>query len=133
MGGALDDFNNRAHLVGNPNSGFHKSIAEWFNTAAFAAPAKGTDGTAGRNIMDGPGLRDVDLGLFRNFRIREGMLLQARAEASNAFNLVSLTIPSQALATTANIAQSTMSSSLFGEIRSAADMRQVQIGLRLTF
>jgi len=46
---------------------------------------------------------------------------------------VSLTIPTQALTTTANISQATMSSPLFGQIRTAAPMRQVQLGLRLTF
>jgi hypothetical protein len=115
---------------GRPQS---QVINEWFNTAAFASPALGTDGNSGRNILDGPGFRDIDLGIFRQFRIREMMALQVRAELSNAFNMVSLTIPSQALATTANVNQGVMSSPLFGQIRNAADMRQVQLGLRLTF
>jgi hypothetical protein len=128
----LDGNNNDCgNLIGNPEG--PQTVAEWFNTAAFAIPAKGADGTSGRNILDGPGLRDVDLGLFRNFKVRERMTLQARAELSNAFNLVSLTIPTQALTTTANISQATMSSPLFGQIRTAAPMRQVQLGLRLTF
>jgi len=59
--------------------------------------------------------------------------LQVRAELSNAFNMVSLTLPSQALATTANVNQGVMSSPLFGRIRNAADVRRVQPGLRLTF
>ncbi len=44
-------------------------IEQWFNTAAFAQPAVGADGTAGRNIIDGPGFRNVDLGLFRDIRL----------------------------------------------------------------
>jgi hypothetical protein len=129
--------NDRSNIVGNPylSPGRPESqvIAEWFNTAAFAAPAAGTDGNGGRNILDGPGLRNVDLGIFRQFRVREMIALQVRAELSNAFNMVSLTIPSQALATTANVNQGVMTSPLFGQIRNAADMRQVQLGLRLTF
>jgi hypothetical protein len=129
--------NDRANLVGNPVLDPHRSqeavVAEWFNTAAFAQPATGTDGTSGRNILDGPGSRDIDLGLFRNFKIRERIALQARAEFSNAFNMVSLQIPSSALATTANVNQGVLTSPLLGEIRNAAPMRQVQLGLRLTF
>jgi hypothetical protein len=63
------------------------------------APAAGTNGNGGRNILDGPGLRNIDLGIFRQFRIRERIALQVRGELSNAFDMVSLTIPSHALAT----------------------------------
>ncbi len=58
----------RANLVGNPYLDPSRSratvSAEWFNTAAFLLPPKGTDGTAGRNILDGPGNRDADVGCF---------------------------------------------------------------------
>jgi hypothetical protein len=129
--------NDRANLVGDPVLDPHRSqsavVGEWFNTLAFAAPTAGTDGNSGRNILDGPGQRDIDLGFFRVFKIRERMNLQFRAEATNAFNMVSLQIPSQALATTANVNQGVLTSALFGQIRNAAPMRQVQLGLRFTF
>ena len=63
----------------------------------------------------------------------EKMRLMFRAEMTNAFNLVSLTIPSSALATTANVNNGILTSALFGQIRNAADMRQTQAGIRLTF
>jgi hypothetical protein len=134
----LDGNNNdRANLVGNPYLDPHRSrsavVAEWFNTAAFVANPAGTDGTAGRNILDGPGYRDVDLSLTRAFRITERVRLQARAEASNAFNMVSLTLPSTALATTSNLNAGVLSSTLFGQVRNAGDMRNLQLGLRLIF
>jgi hypothetical protein len=94
----------------------------WFNTGAFNVGANGTDGTSARNLLDGPGSHTIDLGIFRDFKIHERMMLQFRAEATNAFNLVSLSAPN-----------STFSSNLFGTIRSAADMRNVQLGLRLAF
>ena len=131
------NINDRANLAGNPFLDPHRSrsavVAEWFNTAAFAPPVTGTDGDSARNLLDGPGLRDIDLALFRNFRIHERVALQARWEVSNAFNMVSLTVPSSALATTTNMSTGTLNSPLFGQIRSAADMRQMQLGLRLTF
>jgi hypothetical protein len=118
--------NDRANLVGNPWLDPNRSRADvtamWFNTAAFVGGANGVDGTAGRNILDAPGSKNVDLGIFRNFRITERMKLQARGEFTNAFNLVNLSAPTL-----------TLSSSLFGQIRNAGSMRQVQLGLRVTF
>jgi hypothetical protein len=123
----LDGNNNdRANLSGNPALNANRSRAAvtalWFTTTDFSNPAAGQDGTAGRNILDGPGNKDVDLGLFRNFRVTERIRLQVRAEGTNAFNLVSLGGPTASL-----------SSSLFGQIRTANAMRQFQMGLRLTF
>jgi hypothetical protein len=84
----------------------------------------------GWNILDGPGLRNVNLSIFRTFKIHERFQLQARGEFGNAFNLA---LASTALATTANVAPATLTSPLFGRILSANDMHQVQVGLRLTF
>ena len=118
--------NDRGNLMGNPVLDPHRGqsnvTAEWFNTAAFASPANGSDGTSARNLLTGPGTKNVDMGIFRNFKIRERMTLQARGEFTNSFNIVNLGNPT-----------ATMSSSLFGQIRSAASMRQAQLGLRLTF
>ena len=95
----------RANLVGDPFLDPGRSRNDvagmWFNTSAFALPTNGTNGTSGRNILDGPGIRNVDLGIFRNFRIREGMNLQFRSELSNAFNLVSLNNPAATLGSNA--------------------------------
>ena len=124
----LDGNNNdRANLTGNPLLDPHRSRSAvtnmWFNTGAFTGTPMGADGTAGRNIVDGPGLHNVDLGIFRNFKIVERTQLQFRAELTNAFNLVNLSNP------TANL----NSTNLFGTIRTAGEMRQVQMGLRLLF
>ena len=82
----------------------------------------GSDGALRRNNYYAPGYRDVDASLFRDFTIWQGMKLQARAEASNAFNLVSLGAPN-----------ATLSSSSAGTITSASPMREIQLGVRLTF
>jgi hypothetical protein len=101
----------------------------WFNTAAFTANGPGlgigpggADGNSPRDYLRAPGYRDVDLGLFRDFSFERGIKLQVRAEATNAFNLVSLNAP------TANLA-----SSLDGKITSAGSPRLIQLGMRLTF
>jgi Carboxypeptidase regulatory-like domain/TonB dependent receptor-like, beta-barrel len=122
--------NDRADLIGNPfldpNRPRSQVVAQWFNIAAFSKTtqaANSFDGTAGRNILDGPGLKNVDMGIFREFRVAESKRLQFRAEATNALNMVNLSAPG----TNAN------SPSTFGIISTAASMRQAQLGLRFTF
>jgi hypothetical protein len=112
----------------------NRGPAEWFNTAAFsqnaAALASGVavNGNSSRNMLRGPTFKDVDLAISRDFSLshfREGMSLQLRGDAYNVFNIVSLNPP------TGNGA--TVGSSTFGQITSASAMRQLQLGLRLTF
>jgi hypothetical protein len=118
--------NDRADLVGNPYLDPNRSRSDvtnaWLSKAAFAFPKAGADGNAGRNILDAPGSKSVDLGIFRQFRITEAMNLEFRAELTNAFNLVNLSSPN-----------SNLNSSGFGTIRTASEMRKTQLGLRLSF
>jgi hypothetical protein len=118
--------NDRADRVGDPklDGGRPREqlIEAWFNTAAFAMPALGTNGSAGRNIVDGPGSRNVDLGLFRDVPLGR-LQLQLRAEATNAFNFVNLSNPGTGLNAPAT----------FGRIRTAGEMRRIQLGARLSF
>jgi hypothetical protein len=66
--------NDRADLAGNPELDHGRPIDQliegWFNVAAFAVPVVGTDGNSGRNIIDGPGVRNVDLGIFRDIPLK---------------------------------------------------------------
>jgi hypothetical protein len=93
----------------------------WFNTAAFARPANGTDGDSGRNIVQGPGSKNVDLGLFRDFKLGRASL-QVRAEATNVFNIINWNNPN-----------ATMTSADFGKITGAGNMREIQLGAKLSF
>jgi hypothetical protein len=56
------------------------------NPAAFALPAAGTFGSLGRGIIRGPGIRNVDFSLNKNFPFGERYSIQFRAEAFNIFN-----------------------------------------------
>lgn len=118
--------NDRANITGNarldPNRSRAAVTQEWFDTNVFAEGAPGTNGNAQRNAVYGPGSKNVDLGIFRDFKIRERFTLQARGEFTNAFNLVNLNNP-----------ENTLGSEIFGQILSAQDMRQAQVGLKLTF
>jgi hypothetical protein len=117
----------RADLVGDPALDSDRPrdelIEQWFNTAAFTQPALGSDGTAGRSIIDGPGYRNVDLGVFRDFRLAGRTTFQIRGEVTNVFNIVNLQNPGTGLNAPAT----------FGKIRSARDMRRIQLGVRASF
>ena len=80
------------NAVGN-SSLSSRSAREWFNTAAFAAPAFGTYGNAGRNSLWGPNYWRLDSSVFRNFPVGEGRQFQFRAEAYNLANHVNLGMP----------------------------------------
>ena len=119
--------NDRADIVGDPALDSDRPrdelIEQWFNTAAFAQPAVGLDGSAGRSIVEGPGYRNVDLGVFRNVRLAGRTEVQFRFEATNVLNIVNLQNPGTSLNAPNN----------FGRIRSARDMRRIQLGARVSF
>lgn len=61
--------------------------SQWFNVNAFTAdvPA-GRHGNAGRNIILGPGLINLDLGIHKEFPINERSRLQFRGEFFDVTN-----------------------------------------------
>jgi hypothetical protein len=83
-------------VIGDPFSGVDHTFSaakgglQWWNSAAFAAPAPGTTGNASRNKFHGPGYGDVDLSVFKNIPVRERFTVQLRAEMFNLFNRVNL-------------------------------------------
>jgi hypothetical protein len=121
--------------TGNSQFGFDRPVVmgdpqlsnptpqEWFNTAAFQVAPKYTFGSAGRNILRGPGLATFDLSLLRRFHIRESSTLSFEAQAFNALNRVNLALP-QAIVDQAGS---------FGHIFSARAPRQIQFALRYNF
>jgi len=117
-----------------------QEVAQFLNPAAFckAGAALGAglcpgfgpnpgpyyeDGNTQRDGFTGPGLRNVNASLFRDFGIYGRVKLQMRAEANNVFNFVSLNNPGSL----------TLSSSTFGEITGAQGMRTMQFGARILF
>ena len=113
--------NDRPNLIGNPELS-NPTTLQWFNTAAFAFPAPGTFGNAGRNILEGPGFQNVNASLVKNTALTERVNLQFRAEAFNLFNHPNFNLPDNFLG-----------SPTFGRITSARDPRHIQFGLKLLF
>jgi hypothetical protein len=118
----------RADLVGNPYPPTDRPrgtlINQYFNTSAFALPALGTFGTAGRNIIFGPGLAVVNFGVYKSFRLVENHSLQFRTEFFNLTNRVNLGSPNTTVGGSA---------SSFGKITAAGDPRVIQFALRYHF
>jgi hypothetical protein len=98
-------------------------IAQYFNTAAFRANAPGSFGNLGRNVLIGPGLANLDAGLFKSIPIwKESHRLQFRSEFFNLFNRPNFGNPTNNLV-----------SPSFGRILSAQPARQIQLALKYIF
>jgi hypothetical protein len=75
----------RPNLVGNPKLS-NPTVNKWYDPSAFNVAPNYTFGNAPRNFLQGDGLFNLDLSLFRNIRIREKTTLQFRFEVFNATN-----------------------------------------------
>jgi hypothetical protein len=84
--------NQRPLLIGDPSLA-DPSVAEWFNTAAFAPNTPGVWGSTPKGILRAPGFWTVDVALSRNFAIGGGRHVEARVEAFNLFNHVNFGSP----------------------------------------
>ena len=100
-----------------------KNPSQWFNPAAFAVAPLGQFGNAGKGIIRGPGLVDLDFALLKNFRFAERTNLQVRGEVFNAANHPNFAGPNSYINTpSAGTISSTTTTS-----------RQIQLGMKLSF
>jgi hypothetical protein len=102
----------------------------WLNPAAFAMPADGTWGNAGRTIATGPGLVQVDFTLQKRAPIVEGKELVFRVEAFNIFNRTQAGNPGTTLTSPASFGLVT---SGLNRTIGTGTSRQLQLALRLNF
>jgi hypothetical protein len=108
--------------VADPNSGAPHTIAQWFNTAAFAPNTSVAPGNARRGSVIGPGFWRQDLSLFKNLSITERAKAQLRFEAFNVFNHTNL-----------NTVDMRFGLSSFGKVTSSRDPRIMQLAFKLLF
>jgi hypothetical protein len=104
-----------------------RNIKEWFNTAAFTGTPGQSNatplvGTAGRNLVRGPGYTNENLSLFKNFVLPKQMNLQFRTESFNLLNTPHYDNPN-----------ASRNSGAFGSISSAGDQRILQFALKLMY
>ncbi len=114
--------------------------AQYFNPAAFSAPAYGTVGNLGRDTLTGPGYNDLDLSLTKTTPLTEHVRTQFRAEFFNILNHTNLQTPAETVfssgptqGTAANQTAAVVTSPTAGVVTTAATSRQIQLGLKLLF
>jgi hypothetical protein len=118
----------RPNQVLNPNNGYGQQIhtrLNWFYRPAFVSPTAAAVqvGNEKRGAINGPGYNRLDMGVFRNFKIHEGITFQLRGEAFNLANHTNF----QAVGTTGTTATT------FGQVTSARDNRILQVAGKITF
>jgi hypothetical protein len=118
-----------------------RTIADWINPAAFAAPpttALGTAfGTAPRDLLRGPGTWQMDLGLAKRISLSERANLEFRSEFFNIFNHPQLGPPQS----TFNPSNTTGFGSIITTVNTSTPIspvgsgtpREIQFALRIAF
>jgi hypothetical protein len=96
----------------------------WYDVSAFPlVPSSAFRfGDSGRNILDGPGLIDLNMSLIKRFRIQERYNVQFRCEAFNALNHPSFNLPNR-----------NVNAPAAGTITDMRSPRLFQLGLRVQF
>jgi hypothetical protein len=96
----------------------------FLDPTAFAQPAVGTFGTLQRNVVRGPGFKNVDLALSRVFPLIGSQSIEVRAEAFNAFNWFEWGNPN-----------TNLSAATFGQITSTIpnSARIIQLAVKYVF
>jgi hypothetical protein len=100
-----------------------QTIAQWWNIAAFAVPARNTWGNSGRYIARAPGFYEMNAALEKRFPIRESWSASFRAEAFNLLNHAILNAPAANISTPAT----------FGRITGSSNPRKIQLMFRVEF
>jgi len=101
------------------------TILQWFDTSAFAIPAQYTFGNVGRihPSIRSDRIENLDFSIFKNFKIRERMAVQFRAEWFNSMNHPIFGDPN-----------TTVGNVNFGRVLATANgPRQTQLALKLLF
>ncbi len=103
------------------------TLERWFNTAAFTQPQPFALGTVSRTLpnVHSDSVFNIDVSLFKDFQIREGMKVQFRAEAFNMTNTPTFASPG-----------TSVNAATFGVVTATAftpKPREVQLALKLIF
>ena len=112
----------RGDYLGGPIQIAGPTIDRFFNTEAFGVPLPGAFGTAGRNIIIGPGSRLMNAQFSRDLQLQRNRGLTVQFNASNLFNTVNYTR-----------VDTTVNSPTFGQVLAVGPMRSAQLSLRFRF
>jgi hypothetical protein len=128
---------NVLHGIAGPSGNdlwFDTSLSSTFKQPLDADGRTPHFGNMGHNNFNGPGLGDLDLSIFRNFRITERVKLEFRAESLNFTNTPAYANPNT---TVGNVNFGKVTSTLAGLISNQSiggtGPRGISVGLKLTF
>jgi hypothetical protein len=99
-----------------------QTIDRWFDVSAFLVQPQFTYGNAGRNILFGPALHNLDFSLAKSFPITERKRIQLRFESFNFTNTPAFGQPA-----------STINQAGAATITSAGAPRNIQFALKFLF
>ena len=107
----------------------------FFDPLAYVPVTAVRFGNSGLNSLRGPGVVNLDLGLFREFSVTERVKIQFRAEAFNASNTPHFNNPGTNVSNLQRNADGSVANLRgFSEITSAQDdERNLRFGLRISF
>jgi hypothetical protein len=100
----------------------------YFDATAFTTVTTPTFGTASFDSLRGPGFKNADVSLFRNFRFRERYTMQARVEVLNVTNTPHFANPSAQVGTSSY--DTTFATTPTSR---TTDERYVRLGLKIHF
>jgi hypothetical protein len=100
----------------------HPTPTMWFDPTAYVVPLAGTQGTAGRNTVIGPGTERVDLAVTKRFQAGGRRSAEFRWEVFNLLNHPNFGTPAN------NISNNTVAT-----ITTVDDGRNMQLGLRMAW
>ena len=104
----------------------------WFSTTSFARTPNNVQGNTGRNVYSGPNLWGLNTSVSRWITIREGIRLQLRLEALNAWNKAQFSNPNTSFGN-ANYGFITGTISSGTGVNGTGGGRAVTIAAKLTF
>jgi hypothetical protein len=70
-----------------------RSTGRWFDVSAFAAPQRGSFGSAARGVIIGPDSKVVNAGLMKSIFLSERTRLRAEITATNLLNRANYSLP----------------------------------------
>jgi hypothetical protein len=124
----------RPNQKGSAQSGFHRTIQEWFDVSKFTLPGEGLLGNAARNSVFGPGTQALGFSVFKVFPIHEDVRLQFRTEMFNLLNTPTFSNPNSSVNYDSNgVGEYTGSAGAISSTTAAASPRQIQFALKLLF
>jgi hypothetical protein len=115
----------RPNVIGTPT--ILGTVAQYFDTSAFALQPLGTFGNEGVNAIRGPGISDnYTMNFYKNIHLRvfhrEDIVLRLGGEVFNIFNHPNF-----------SAVGNVFGSATYGHITAALDPREVQFSARLKF